>query len=205
MGGGTPLPPAPPVAPVPPFNPDWTILSSIKGAKLRALYTQLLNLETQINAATVAGNAGLVTTLTNTLNQIQGQINSFVPPGRKPTPTPPVPPPKTAPIVTTQDIRNSLNFFGKWLAQNPGASLANVQQAWVQTWAGYKQTPGFAQFVNNGWQQWLAGNPQPGQLGGGPIQSFTGFRQTVLRQYDQLADKPTQAVAQTGSHLRVVA
>lgn len=62
-----------------PFSPDFSVLSAISDAGLRALYEQEYNLQEQIDAATLNGNTSLVNTLTNSLNGVEQQIASYVP------------------------------------------------------------------------------------------------------------------------------
>jgi len=65
------------VTPTAPYSPDFSILGAIADGVLRGLWERALNLQVQINAATLSGNTALVNSLETALGAIMRQIEAY--------------------------------------------------------------------------------------------------------------------------------
>ena len=170
MASTLPVPTAPttPATPVLPYNPDWGMLNSISDQGLQSLWAQLLNLEDQINQATLAGNTALATTLQNSWQGVWTQIQNYKP-ASSPTTTPPAtPPPATTPPSTSTppsltaaqltafqsayagavgNTTDPLQAFNQWMAAlttaAPQAVAALTQQQWYSLFDTFNQAAAF--------------------------------------------------------------
>lgn len=158
-----PTTPAPPVLP---YNPDWGMLNSISDQGLQSLWAQLLNLEDQINQATLSGNTALATTLQNSWQGVWTQIQNYKPSSSTTTPpgtTPPTTPPSTStpPSLTAAQLTafqsayagavgnttDPLQAFNQWMAaltaSAPQAVAALTQQQWYSLFDTFNQAAAF--------------------------------------------------------------